>query len=54
MFLLGAAVQRVFLAGAIGKPLENQLLITLGIALLIDNTLLLFFGAEPPVGRAAR
>ena len=37
MFLLGPAVQRGILAGAIGKPLENQLLITLGIALLIDN-----------------
>jgi branched-chain amino acid transport system permease protein len=47
MFLLGAAVQRGILAGAIGKPLENQLLITLGIALLIDNGLLLFFGPNP-------
>jgi branched-chain amino acid transport system permease protein len=47
MFLLGAAVQRGILAGAIGKPLENQLLITLGLALLIDNSLLLFFGPNP-------
>jgi branched-chain amino acid transport system permease protein len=47
MFLVGAAVQRGILAGAIGKPLENQLLITLGIALLIDNGLLLFFGPNP-------
>jgi branched-chain amino acid transport system permease protein len=47
MFLLGAAVQRWILAGAIGKPLENQLLITLGLALLIDNGLLLFFGPNP-------
>ncbi|WNV76187.1 branched-chain amino acid ABC transporter permease [Geodermatophilus sp. DSM 44513] len=47
MFLLGAAVQRFVLAGAIGRPLENQLLITLGIALLIDNGLLLFFGPNP-------
>jgi branched-chain amino acid transport system permease protein len=47
MFLLGAAVQRFVLAGAIGKPLENQLLITLGLALLIDNLLLLFFGPNP-------
>ncbi len=54
MFLLGAAVQRFILSGAIGKPLENQLLITLGLALLIENLLLLFFGAEPPVGQAAR
>lgn len=47
MFLLGAAVQRGILAGAIGRPLENQLLITLGLALLIDNGLLLFFGPNP-------
>jgi branched-chain amino acid transport system permease protein len=47
MFLLGAAVQRGILARAIGKPLENQLLITLGIALLIDNSLLLIFGPNP-------
>lgn len=47
MFLLGAAVQRFILAGAMGRPLENQLLITLGLALLIDNGLLLFFGPNP-------
>lgn len=47
MFVLGALVQRGILAGAIGKPLENQLLITLGIALIIENSLLLFFGANP-------
>ena len=47
MFLLGAAIQRFVLARAIGKPLENQLLITLGLALLIDNLLLLFFGPNP-------
>ncbi len=47
MFLLGAGVQRFVLSGAMGKPLENQLLITLGLALLIDNGLLLFFGPNP-------
>lgn len=47
MFLLGALVQRGILAPAMGKPLENQLLITLGLALLIENGLLLFFGANP-------
>jgi len=47
MFLLGALVQRFVLAGAMGKPLENQLLITLGISLVIENSLLLFFGANP-------
>ncbi|MEV0720673.1 branched-chain amino acid ABC transporter permease, partial [Asanoa sp. NPDC050611] len=47
MFLLGLLVQRGILAGAMGKPLENQLLITLGISLIIENALLLFFGANP-------
>lgn len=47
MFALGALVQRGILAFAVGKPLENQLLITLGLALLIDNGLLLFFGPNP-------
>jgi branched-chain amino acid transport system permease protein len=47
MFALGWVVQRGVLAGAMGKPLENQLLITLGLALLIDNGLLLFFGPNP-------
>ncbi|WP_246631552.1 branched-chain amino acid ABC transporter permease [Pseudonocardia nigra] len=47
MFGLGALVQRGVLAGAMGKPLENQLLITLGLALIIENALLLFFEANP-------
>ena len=47
MFALGALVQRGVLAPSMGKPLENQLLITLGLALLIENGLLLFAGADP-------
>lgn len=47
MFLLGAGVQRFVLAGAMGKPLENQLLVTLGLALLIDNIILMWFGPNP-------
>lgn len=47
MFVLGALVQRVVLARAMGGPLENQLLITLGLALLVDNLLLLTFGPNP-------
>jgi branched-chain amino acid transport system permease protein len=47
MFLLGAVVQRGILSHAVGKPLENQLLITLGLSLLIDNLLLLLFGPNP-------
>lgn len=47
MFAVGYAVQRGVLSGAMGKPLENQLLITLGIALVLENALLLIFGANP-------
>jgi branched-chain amino acid transport system permease protein len=47
MFLVGMAVQRGILSGAMGKPLQNQLLITLGIALVIENALLMFFSANP-------
>ncbi|GAA0943219.1 branched-chain amino acid ABC transporter permease [Pseudonocardia zijingensis] len=47
MFALGALVQRGVLAGAMGRPLENQLLITLGLAMVVENALLLFFGADP-------
>lgn len=47
MFALGYAVQRGVLNRAMGRPLENQLLITLGISLVIENGLLLFFGANP-------
>jgi branched-chain amino acid transport system permease protein len=47
MFALGAVVQRGILAPTMGGPLENQLLITLGLALLVENGLLLFAGANP-------
>ncbi|HEX5525029.1 MAG TPA: branched-chain amino acid ABC transporter permease [Pedococcus sp.] len=47
LFAIGYAVQRGVLSGAMGKPLENQLLITLGLSLIIENALLLFFGADP-------
>jgi branched-chain amino acid transport system permease protein len=47
MFGLGWIIQLTVLNRAMGKPLENQLLITLGISLLIENGLLLFLGADP-------
>src|SRR5690606_20339325 len=46
-FLVGAAVHRGLLSGSGGATLENQLLITLGLSLLLENGLLMFFGAEP-------
>ena len=53
MFGIGFLVQRWVLSGAMGKPLENQLLITLGISLVIENALLVFFGGNPRSVRLA-
>lgn len=47
MFAVGYAVQAGILNRAMGRPLENQLLITLGLSLIIENALLLFFGPNP-------
>jgi branched-chain amino acid transport system permease protein len=47
LFLVGAALQAGLLNRAIGQPLENQLLLTFGVAILIENGLLLLFGATP-------
>jgi branched-chain amino acid transport system permease protein len=47
MFGLGWIAQYAVLNRAMGRPLENQLLITLGFSLLIENGLLLFLGGNP-------
>ncbi|SFO85181.1 branched-chain amino acid ABC transporter permease [Saccharomonospora viridis] len=47
LFALGGVVHRTLLSGSSGGSLENQLLITLGLSLLLENGLLFFFGAEP-------
>lgn len=47
MFCLGWVAQYGVLNRAMGRPLENQLLITLGFSLLIENGLLLFLGGNP-------
>lgn len=47
MFILGFLVQRGILAQAHGARTENLLLITLGISLVLENGLLMFFGANP-------
>ncbi len=47
MFVVGAAVQRVVISPAMGQPLENQLLLTFALAILIENALLLVFAANP-------
>ena len=46
-FLAGAILQRVVLARLIDAPPESSLLVTLGLALVIGNILLLTFGGEP-------
>lgn len=47
MFGLGWILQYAVLNRAMGRPLQNQLLITLGFSLLIENVLLLFLGGDP-------
>ncbi|GAB3976519.1 branched-chain amino acid ABC transporter permease [Actinoallomurus acanthiterrae] len=47
MFGLGFALQSGLLNRTMGRSLESQLLITLGLGLLIENGLLLTFGGNP-------
>lgn len=47
LFVLGMAVQKVLINRIMGQPLENQLLLTLGLAIFIENFLLLVFNATP-------
>lgn len=47
LFLIGVLVQRFLLDRVMDQPHENQLLLTFGLALLIENTLLMFFSATP-------
>lgn len=46
-FLLGLLLERTILARLVDAPPESTLLATLGLALIIQNTLQLIFGAEP-------
>lgn len=47
LFVIGVAVQKVLINRVMGQPLENQLLLTLGLAIFIENALLLAFSATP-------
>jgi branched-chain amino acid transport system permease protein len=51
LFLLGLLVQRFLIDRIMGQPTENQLLLTLGLALLIQNALLLIFTGTPQTVR---
>lgn len=45
--ILGTLIQRVVLARLVDSPGDSTLLATLGLSLVIANTLFLLFGAEP-------
>lgn len=45
--ILGAVIQRLVLARLVDSPGDSTLLATLGLSLVIANTLFLLFGAEP-------
>lgn len=47
LFLVGALLQWGVINHAMGQPLENQLLLTFGVAILIENALLMGFTATP-------
>jgi branched-chain amino acid transport system permease protein len=53
LFVLGAAIQRLIIHPARNAPAHNQLLLTLGLALLIENLLLVVFTATPRSVRLA-
>ncbi len=46
-FLLGLVLERIILSPLVDAPEDSTLLATLGLALILQNTLLLIFGAEP-------
>jgi branched-chain amino acid transport system permease protein len=46
-FLVGAAIQRVVIQPNLGAPESSQLLLTLGLALFLENGALALLGAEP-------
>lgn len=53
LFLVGVAIQRFIISKAMGAAEHNQLLLTLGIALFLENGYLVFFSADPRAIRTA-
>ena len=47
LFLIGAIIHRTIIHPARNAPAHNQLLLTLGLALFIENLLLVTFTATP-------
>jgi branched-chain amino acid transport system permease protein len=46
LFLIGAVIQRTFLEPISNAPEHNQLLVTFGLALIIENAALIMFGSD--------
>lgn len=51
LFVLGAMIQKFLVTPIINAPEHNQLLLTLGISLFLENTALFAFRADPRVMR---
>lgn len=47
MFVIGVAIQAILLNPIMRAPIHTQLLVTIGVALAIENILLLIFGPNP-------
>jgi len=47
LFIIGALIQRVVIRPVMDAPAHNQLLVTLGISLFIENLFLVLFKADP-------
>ena len=47
LFLIGVLIQRVIIRPAANAPPHNQLLLTLGLALLLQNAMLVIFSGTP-------
>ncbi len=47
LFIIGAALQRVIIQQVMNAPAHNQLLLTVGLAVALENLYLVFFTADP-------
>ena len=53
LFLLGAFIQKFLITPIIDAPEHNQLLLTLGVSLVLENSALFAFRADPRILRTA-
>lgn len=47
LFLFGVLVQKGMMSRTLGQPLENQLLLTVGLSIFLQNLLLMIFNPNP-------